>query len=244
MKNEIKNIVEKHKTPCLIGSVSPSMDCPIGHSKKGGFPDEGDDFSWPVFREKHLSFIAQIEVRHIIGEEVPGIILFFWNERNWGGSRKDEGAFRVIVQTSPGQRLSDAPRTEYKSLGFIKKVHTPTIWREEKLDFCESFCLPPIERLNYNWDYDRDDLYFQEMEKLNGFFRIGGPPNPVQNDCMEEDCARIQNVGPKESWKLLLEIDSQSDMMWGDAGKLYWFIHQDDLLKRDFSKVWMQMQCH
>jgi uncharacterized protein YwqG len=247
MDTEIQGIVENHKTPCAVGSISDSGACPIGCSKKGGFPDVSNHFVWPSYQGKHLSFIVQIEARYFLGNNAPGILSFYWNERNWGGSIKDDEAFCALYTELPATRLNVAPQSEYRALGLFRRTDTPTIWKEEVLDLRDSFCLPSIGRLdhmNYDWDCDRDDLYYREMEGLSAFLRIGGLPNPVQNDDMEDNCARIRNDGTSESWQLLLEIESDSDMLWGDAGKLYWFIHQDDLAKRDFSRIWMQMQCH
>ncbi len=247
MNSEIQKIVQKHRTPCLVGSASDSGPCPIGGSKKGGLPDVGSGFEWPIHGEKHLSFLAQIEARHFLEQDAPGTLQFFWSERNWGGSLKDDGAFRVLLAEPPFTRLEVAPEAEYKKFGLFRRIHSPTIWKEEALDFRESFSLPSISRLDpfgYDWDCDRDDLYYRETEALGGFFRIGGFPFPVQSDDMEKDCERNRHIGPRDSWRLLLEIDSQSDMMWGDGGKLYWFIHQNDLDKRDFTRVWMRMQCH
>ncbi len=247
MDAEIQEIVEKHKAPCVVGSISASGACPIGCSKKGGFPDVSSQFVWPSHEGKHLSFIVQIEARYFLGTDASGLLSFYWNERNWGGSIKDDGAFRASYTERPVTRVEVAPQSAYKAFGLFSRTYTPTIWKEEALDFRDSFCLPPIGRLdhlNYDWDCDRDDLYDRAMERLSAFVRIGGFPNPIQNDDMEGDCARIRNGGTAESWQLLLEIDSYNDMMWGDAGKLYWFIDQDDLAKRDFSRVWMQMQCH
>lgn len=246
MGGEIQYIVEKHRTPCLVGDVSGSANCSLGCSKKGGFPDVGDGFEWPSFKGKHLSFLAQIDARLFLGDDAGGVLQFYWNERNWGGSIRDEGAFRVLHAEPPYRRVDVVPETEYKVLGLFERKHSPTKWKEEALVFRDSFSLPSIDRLEefgYDWDYDRDDLYLGEIEALGGFFRIGGFPFPVQGDDMEDDCVRIRGKGPSESWRLLLEIDSQSDMMWGDAGKLYWFIHQNDFDNRDFSHVWMQMQC-
>ncbi|HRQ88873.1 MAG TPA: YwqG family protein [Bacteroidia bacterium] len=247
MDREIQQIVEKHKTSCVVGSPSVADLCPIGCSKKGGFPDVCDDFEWPNYEGKHLSFLVQIEAKHFLGEGALGTLQFFWNKRNWGGSIKDDGSFRVLRSIHPSIRLKVVPETEHRKFGLFRRTHSPTIWKEEALVFRDSFSLPSIERLEkfgYNWDYDRDDLYHREAEALAGFFRIGGFPFPIQSDDMEKDCERIRNLGPRESWRLLLEIDSQSDMMWGDGGKLYWFIRQDELDKQDFTKVWMHTQCH
>jgi len=247
MESEIQYIVEKHKTPCLVGFTSDSKICSHGSSKKGGFPDVGEDFEWPSFRGMHLSFIAQIEARHFLGENALGILQFFWNQRNWGYSVKDDGAFCVLHAEPPFTRLDAAPETEHKRFGLFTRKHSPTVWKEEALDFRDSFSLPPINRLDpfgYDWDCDRYDLYCREAESLSGFFRIGGPPFTIQTDDLEARCQRIRNIGPSDEWRLLLEVGSESDMMWGDMGRLYWFIRQNDLDKRDFTRVWMITHCH
>src|SRR5690606_4379438 len=157
--------------------------CPIGASKKGGFPDVGENFEWPQYNGKHLSFLAQIDARLFLGEGALGTLQFFWNERNCGYSIKDEGAFLVLHTKSSLRRLTFAPKTGYKKMWLFKRTHTPTVWKEEALDFRNSFSLPSIDRLEefgYDWDCDRDDLYCREAEALAGFIRIGGPPFPVQ----------------------------------------------------------------
>ena len=50
-----------------------------------------------------------------------------------------------------------------------------------------------------------------------------------------------------EDWQLLLQIDSDEDnlgVIWGDAGLVYFWIRKQDLEKRDFSNVWLVLQCH
>lgn len=32
-------------------------------------------------------------------------------------------------------------------------------------------------------------------------------------------------------------------MQWGDAGRLYFWIKRDDLIRRDFSKCWFALRC-
>mgnify|MGYP002870201319 CR=1 FL=1 len=46
-------------------------------------------------------------------------------------------------------------------------------------------------------------------------------------------------------WKLLLQIDSEEElgMMWGDCGRLYFWITEDDLAARRFGKAWLILQC-
>jgi uncharacterized protein YwqG len=48
-------------------------------------------------------------------------------------------------------------------------------------------------------------------------------------------------------WQLLLQIDSDAKVlgtMWGDVGRVYFWIREQDLKKRDFSNVWLILQCY
>ena len=48
-----------------------------------------------------------------------------------------------------------------------------------------------------------------------------------------------------EDWVLLLQLGSDeiAEMMWGDCGRLYFWIRKQDLMKRKFEKTWMILQC-
>jgi uncharacterized protein YwqG len=44
-------------------------------------------------------------------------------------------------------------------------------------------------------------------------------------------------------WRLLLQIDSNDDMMWGDAGMIYFWIPTASLRAGRFDDVWAILQC-
>ena len=53
-----------------------------------------------------------------------------------------------------------------------------------------------------------------------------------------------------DKWRLLFQLDSQhnrvtykEEWMWGDAGMIYFCIHEDALKARNFDSVWLQLQC-
>ncbi len=62
--------------------------------------------------------------------------------------------------------------------------------------------------------------------------------------CMEEECEK--ETGKTGPWNLLLQVDSNKDcnMMWGDVGRLYLWITDEDLAARNFESVWVVMQCY
>jgi len=47
---------------------------------------------------------------------------------------------------------------------------------------------------------------------------------------------------PASDWRLLLQLDS-GVWMWGDCGKLYFWIPRADLAAGRFDRVWLQLQC-
>ena len=85
--------------------------------------------------------------------------------------------------------------------------------------------------------------------------QIGGFPSPVQADDFEVE-AECQRRGIRyeyqdstefqglDKWHLLVQIDSDDTVgiLWGDVGMLYVFVHEDDLAKNDFSRVFFVMQ--
>lgn len=46
-------------------------------------------------------------------------------------------------------------------------------------------------------------------------------------------------------WRLLLQIDSEDDagMMWGDVGRIYYWMHRQDLANRNWEKARLCFQC-
>jgi uncharacterized protein YwqG len=89
-----------------------------------------------------------------------------------------------------------------------------------------------------------------------------GHPQPVQDD-MELECQLASNgvycgdpagyASPEAArlkagardWSLLLQLDTDEErsMMWGDAGRLYFWMRHLDLAARAFDKSWMILQC-
>ena len=58
----------------------------------------------------------------------------------------------------------------------------------------------------------------------------------------EEEEGLDKNTG---HWNLLLQVDSNEDigMMWGDCGRLYLWITDEDLAAKNFENSWLILQC-
>ena len=65
---------------------------------------------------------------------------------------------------------------------------------------------------------------------------VGGHPQFTQDDWRGDE--QYQHVD-----RVLLNLWSKDGLMWGDAGQAQFMISREDLLKRDFSKVYYQWDC-
>lgn len=94
--------------------------------------------------------------------------------------------------------------------------------------------------------------------------RCGGHPQEIQGD-MRLECQLVTNglycgdatgyqdprrasLEPGASdWQLLLQIDSDEERigwMWGDVGRVYFWIRRQDLASADFEGAWAVLQCY
>lgn len=76
--------------------------------------------------------------------------------------------------------------------------------------------------------------------------RLGGYPTVVQHNDLEVDAAATcPAAGPPPGWRLLLQLDSDDQAQWGtDTGRLYVLVLDDDLARRDFTRVVAITQGH
>jgi uncharacterized protein YwqG len=60
-----------------------------------------------------------------------------------------------------------------------------------------------------------------------------------------QDPRAVELAQGASRWRLLAQIDSdeEADMMWGDCGRLYYWLTDDALRRRAFSESWMILQC-
>jgi uncharacterized protein YwqG len=106
------------------------------------------------------------------------------------------------------------------------------------------------------------DKFWEEVYNDENLNKLLGYSDNIQNE-MELECELVTNglycgdlsgyndprakaLEPNaKNWKLLLQIDSneENEMMWGDCGRLYFWIKQDDLLNKQFDKSWFSLQC-
>jgi uncharacterized protein YwqG len=237
-------------------------------NKIGGLPIANVSLKWPVWKDKPLAFLCQIDLGTIPKSEFTknlpsdGLLYFFYDQEQetWGFDPKDRGSWKVVyVNERSDLEPIDAPAGLSKEYIYIEKY----------IKFSEILIYPDgqddrINKLNLN--DTQSDEYYDLCSSVFGnqpSHHLFGYPSPVQGNDMDLESQLVSNglycgdasayndpkVKEMESgrhdWILLLQLDSDDDsgMMWGDLGMLYFWIRKEDLKNKNFNNVWMILQC-
>jgi uncharacterized protein YwqG len=235
-------------------------------SRLGGAPDLPASISWPRNEDGPLSFIAQVNLADVAAYEPEGVLpsdgllSFFYDavtQSAWGFDPADHGSAAIIY--TPARIVTDhrVPPADLAEDGVFQALG---LRPQAELTFApwESF---DVESLGMSRDegFAYADLFDSEDATIH---RLLGHPDPVQGD-MQVECQLVTNGlycgdstgyqdprakelrGGAAEWRLLLQIDSQDEagMMWGDVGRIYYWIKHADLLRRDWDLSWLVLQC-
>ena len=254
-----------------IGIKKEAMDekdIPIGSSKFGGLPDLPLHFAFPKYHNGYLTFLAQINLQETKPFDknnlLPdtGILFFFYDvvEQPWGIDEEDKESFKILYFDGD---VNELKRTSYPE---ITEDYFPLA--SFKITFTEFLSLPEDSlELEFN-DKELENFYefrsefMQSTEEDEGeassnpmHYMLGEPYN-VQNNVFEE-LIYYENEG-RINWDsteidakskelvLLFQMDSDDELevMWGDAGMLYFCIEKQDLFHKRFNKVKFTLQCY
>ena len=239
----------------------------VGASRLGGSPDLPADLPWPVSDDgTPLSFIAQLDLEERAAHDAEailpktGLLSFFYEaatQSAWGFNPADHGAW-AVVHTAAG--ITIAPRDVPSAMPDTGRFTAVGLSPHLELTFApwESFL---VESLGMT----REELFAYADVLAAGdapIHRLLGHPDPVQGD-MQLECQLVTNglycgdasgyqdpraaqLRPRAAdWRLLFQVDSQDEagMMWGDVGRLYYWIRHDDLIAGHWDLSWLVLQC-
>lgn len=187
----------------------------------------------------HLAQINFAEVPTLANYPSSGILQLYISPTRW----YDMEDFRVLFHEKPEPEF----QTGVDFLTDALYEDSP-IYVEHKLAFNKQieFGDPNDFRFQLRFD-DKDYFDFQKSlskaqeEEMDKFFdsighKIGGYAYFTQSDPRDYDSAKKNDV-------LLLQIDTDEEIMFGDSGVAHIFINEDDLKKKDFSKGYFYWDC-
>lgn len=250
--------------PCvsLRAGVAPSI------GKIGGRPNMAIGLDWPLWKNAPLAFLGQLDLSGLRLAGGPdwlperGALFFFYDaeQSTWGFDPADLGSWRVIHDPAG---FAERPREPPQGL----PGHG--IYRERRLGGriarswpdAELVELPPPDVDGPDWA-----AYERRLEaagpKTGPVHQVGGHPAAIQSSGMALESQLASNgveVGGPEGyqsprrkalepgakdWRLLLQLDSDegAGMMWGDVGRLYFWVREEAARRGDFAGAWMILQ--
>jgi uncharacterized protein YwqG len=264
--------VERSALPCLElrkDTRPPAERSKLG-SRIGGRPNLPDPALWPAYNGTNLSFIAQLNLAELpdgpAATNLPrrGLLYFFYDahQGQCGFDPKDKGSWRVLYAASVPDTtaLTEIP-SDVPEDGRYKEVPVRPV-------ASRSFRMPDQEfldglKLEEAKEDEINDVFYEYAEKAVPGHQVLGHPGEIQG-AMELECQLASHgvyCGNAEGysdprakdlekgaadWRLLLQVDTDDDagMMWGDGGRLYFWIPRASLAQRRFEDVWMILQCY
>ena len=258
----IKPLVRPKIDLTLVPTDESEFD--TAKSKIGGLPHLMSDEEWPKSElGKSLSFIGQLNFEEVSkfdkSELFPtkGLLSFFYcaDQETWGFDPKDGQRFKTIYSENVNELVKK---------DFPTDLESHSIFQPNLLTFASSLSLP-------TWEDDSIEGLIQDEDSDNYAEASGGSDNQILGyaNCvqgtMELECQLVTNglycgdstgyedprrnelEAGKNDWVLLLQIDSEEDktgMMWGDSGRIYFWIRKQDLVSKNFDKTWCILQCY
>ena len=235
----------------------------------GGAPPLPAGTAWPSRDGRPLTFLACVDLPSLHAAlpvswlPPAGRLLFFYDAENqpWGFDPKDRGSSVVhheadvaLERRALPRELPQAGRFQPCAVAMVSYVDIPSMEDERN----------PL----MGADDETLESYSDVQDKLASpnsdiAHKLLGHAQTIQG-AMELECALTSNGiytgdarGYKDrraaklaksqyDWRLLLQIDSDehAGMMWGDAGRIYYWIRDQDLLERRFDKSWLVLQCY
>lgn len=216
-----------------------------------------------------LAFLGQLDLGEI-SEEAPlpgwpesGTLAFFYEcvVSPWGFDPEDRGSVRVLYYPAETELVETPPPVDLdvdfvfpkRGVSFAREWTLPTQVSAEKL-----------RDTQYVGAHMKLLSALAESEEESGVIhRCGGHADEVQGE-MRLECQLVTHgiycgseagyADPRRAaleagaaeWELLFQVDSDEEMMgwmWGDLGRVYFWVRKGEMERLDFSGTWGVLQC-
>ncbi len=208
------------------------------------------------------------DAEHLLPE--TGVLSFFYELETtpWGYDPADRGCARVywfenepLQPTEHPDDLMEEYRFAELALDFSASVMLPSYEEFDHLTCGET---------DIDWD-DYEELCAERelhVPHEEDQHTVLGYASLMQGECLTEcemverrglymgngdamlalgEIERAQLNADSRAWVLLFQMGSvetaEMELMFGDCGLIYFYIRREDLARRDFSRVWLILQC-
>ena len=261
--------IEATVKPAVKISTELAVQDSFFDSTFGGFPYLPKGFEYPKDSEgKPLTLLAQInwaQVPPLADYPRNGILQFYIakNHEFYGvdfDKPREQKDWRVLYFPEVDR---ENYQTDFSFLGSFEDYYseTPFEIRTDEDGNCFKLSFETVELPVTGGDYQFDFLFRGNDGEVNIYstiddetweeyydiydssaHKIGGYAQFTQDDPRGYSKNRDDSNG-ENPWLLLLQIDSENGIMWGDAGIGNFFIRQNDLQALNFKDVWYNWDC-
>ena len=224
-------------------------------------------------KPRPLAFLAQFDCARLAELDPEGLLprtglLSFFYElgsQRWGYDPKDAGCARVFWFDGEPVAPAEFPRDLEEDFR-LPELAAELSGGTDAPDFQDA-CLAldyPFTANDYRFfDQARRELGYAYPDNRS---QLLGWPDIIQNNMTlecelvsrghylggrwesvpleERDALRTPSV---QNWRLLFQLDTVAsgdfELMFGDCGRIYFYIRNEDLLARRFDRAWLVLQC-
>jgi uncharacterized protein YwqG len=203
-------------------------------SRLGGAPELPPELEWPTCKGVALDFLAQFDLGEVSqsieksGLAETGLLyLFFAANRE---IYVDDGLSSLSGESEPNWRIIYHPHTKAKANLSLRLPSNgnETSYKSQYVTFNRVMSYPENEGNDLELNEDCDDF---------GQHRFFGYPL---------ECNDGPLIGEFPDHEIFLQISSDynTEMMWWDCGRLYFWIKNEDLLNMSFDQVKMSIRTY
>ncbi|MCI0376139.1 MAG: DUF1963 domain-containing protein [Gemmataceae bacterium] len=240
-----------------VPDLPPTVDWPCWHGKPLSFLAQFD-----------LSDLKTFTCCQVLPSS--GHLWFFYEteQGTWGFDPSDRGSWQVIYAETD---LHNLQRREAPALPKHAEFLPCALTFHDFLSIpgAESLSVAPLQlSLDEMEQIQEIEADLQEMipsrqvHQFEPYHQLLGHSKEIQGE-MQVECQLAANgvhcgnssgyLDPRRTelqqgatdWRLLFQLDSDDKpgMMWGDCGRLYFWIRNQDLASKAFDKSWVILQC-
>ena len=260
---------EEEVIPVGKSKVGGYADLP----KNAKWPTSGENRPLFFRAQINLRDVAAFDINNELPKEGMLYFFTDSEDKIWGFEVEGRDFHKVLFVPSVEnlERTSPPAREEEYGNDYIDGCASMEFRRTLELPGMFSYHFDIAQEKNEDYNSDNYFEYIAEQEYskdmvYNAIHKLLGHSENVQGS-MEDQCQYTSNgidTGSSEGynnpkieslksgikdWVLLFQLDSDHDknsgmdFMWGDMGRLYFWIRKQDLKNKDFSKTWLILQC-
>lgn len=224
-------------------------------------------------KDRPLTFLAQFQCAELAAWDVAGLLpktgllSFFYemDSERWGYDPQDEGCARVYWFADSTLAPREFPE-DLTAQNRLPARHI-TLQSQTCLPDWADFVLGREDMLADCYDEFYEERAMLEGDRLECSSKLLGWPDIIQNN-MTRECelvrrgyylgglwedipVQVYDEATQHSlaqWQLLFQLDTAEQgaftLLFGDSGRLYFYIRKEDLAQQNFDKVWTILQCY